>query len=153
MWRGLFKGCDSYHSPKPVPGNVLLTRCGEWGGEAGPCCGRVSVVSERWGGSHGGQDVVAFTAVYVQCPRCVQLSRGCSASPVVLSAGSSAAAASRSPTGMCLVYSRHHLSLTSYSLSLFPYFLIFLFHCTLNIYVAHPLVEKYRTTLSCIKSL
>lgn len=45
MWRGLFKGCDSYHSPKPVPGNVLLTRCGEWGGEAGPCCGRVSAVS------------------------------------------------------------------------------------------------------------
>lgn len=100
------------------------------------CC-----VSERWGGSHGGQDVVAFTAVYVQCPRCVQLSRGCSASPVVLSAGSSAAAASRSPTGMCLVYSRHHLSLTSYSRSLFPFFLISLFHRTLNMYIAHPLVK------------
>lgn len=134
MWRGLFKGCDSYHSPKPVPGNVLLTRCGVGRGSGTvlwpcQCC-----VSERWGGSHGGQDVVAFTAVYVQCPRCVQLSRGCSASPVVLSAGSSAAAASRSPTGMCLEYSRHHLSLTSYSLSLFPYFLIFLFHCTLNLH-------------------
>lgn len=106
MWRGLFKGYDSYHSPKPVPGNVLLTRCGEWGGEAGPCCGRVSAVSVSDGAvvcSHGGQDVVAFTAVYVQCACCVQLSRRCSASPVVLSASSSAATASRSPTGMCLM--------------------------------------------------
>lgn len=142
MWRGLFKGCDSYHSPKPVPGNVLLTRCGEWGGEAGPCCGRVSVVSvsdgavvmadKMWWPSQQSMFNVpaAFSsAVAVQqaqwyYQQALQQQQQ-AALPLV-----------------CVSSTAAIISLTSYSRSLFPYFLIFLFHCTLNIYIAHLFVKN-----------